>query len=30
MIRFFMHYLRRGYGPRISIRLARCRMRDIR
>lgn len=28
MIRFFMHYIRRGYSPRLSFRLARNRMRE--
>lgn len=28
MIRIFMHYLRRGYGTRLSFRLARNRMRE--
>jgi hypothetical protein len=29
-IRMFSHYLRRGYGPRIAMRLARARMREAR
>lgn len=28
MIRLFSHYLRRGYGPRIALRLARARIRE--
>lgn len=28
MIRLLTHYLRRGYGPRIALRLARARMRE--
>lgn len=30
MFRLFAHYLRRGYGPRISFRLARNRIRETR
>ncbi len=30
MIRMFAHYIRRGYGPRISFRLARSRMMEAR
>ncbi len=28
MLRLFAHYIRRGYGPRIAFRLARCRVRE--
>lgn len=28
MLRLFAHYLRRGYGPRISFKLARGRVRE--
>lgn len=28
MVRMFLHYLRRGYGPRISLRLARSRINE--
>lgn len=28
MLRLFAHYLRRGYGPRISFKLARARIRE--
>lgn len=30
MLRLFLHYLQRGYGPRISFRLARGRQREAR
>lgn len=29
MLRLFAHYIRRGYGPRIAFRLARCRVREV-
>lgn len=30
MLRLFAHYIRRGYGPRISYRLAMARVREAR
>lgn len=30
MLRLFTHYIRRGYGPRISFRLARRRRMESR
>jgi hypothetical protein len=30
MLRFFAHYIRRGYGLRAAYRFARSRMREAR
>lgn len=30
MIRLFIHYIRRGYGPRIAFKLARNRVGECK